>query len=115
MINHSGFHEFSKHFDKEFLVEIIDLFTREYPARIETLRKNVEDLDFNGLAENIHSLKGAIATFMAPYPVSLAQQLEDLAKQGEPAELIRKSFLELKSSTEILISELQVLRQEFLA
>ncbi len=109
MIDLSRFEQFSRHFDKELITEIIDVFIREYPARIDTLHKNIEELDFANLEENIHGFKGAISNFMAPEPVSLCRKLKDMARQRR-SDGLEEIFLELKSATEILITELRALR-----
>jgi HPt (histidine-containing phosphotransfer) domain-containing protein len=114
MIDRSRFDQFSRHFDKELIVEIIDVFIREYPSRIESLRKNIDGMDFINLAENSHCFKGALSNFMAPDPIGLCRKLQELAEQ-ERSEELEKTFLELKSTTAILILELEALRMEFLA
>jgi HPt (histidine-containing phosphotransfer) domain-containing protein len=114
MIDRSRFEEYSRFFDKELMAEIIDVFIREYPARIELLNKNLNDLDFPTLAENTHALKGAISNFMAPVPVTIAQKLEEMAKTKD-TEHLSELLIELKSALDIMISELQIIRQEFIS
>jgi HPt (histidine-containing phosphotransfer) domain-containing protein len=113
MIDHSRFEQFQRHFDQELILEIIDVFIREYQTRMKTLFVNIEEKDFLNLAENSHAFKGAISNFMASGPVDLCAKLERMAQQ-EKSEELEKIFLELKSATEILIVELTELRKEMM-
>jgi len=112
MIDHEKFRQYTRYFDKEFVTELIDVFTREYPARFELLNKNIEELDFPALCEHAHSLKGAVANFMAPAPLALAKKLEEMAKAGESNGL-RELFSDLVTDTEELILELQEIKSQY--
>jgi HPt (histidine-containing phosphotransfer) domain-containing protein len=114
MIDRVKFDEYCRFFDKEVIAGIIDLFIIEHPVRIENLRKNLEDKDYTAMAENLHSLKGSIATFMAPVPLDLTRKLEILAK-AQSGEDLPELFRELVSVTERLILELREIRKEFIS
>jgi HPt (histidine-containing phosphotransfer) domain-containing protein len=79
MINKQMFIDTFKVFDREVVVEIINIFFEEYPNRIEILEKNMAELDYKGLAFNAHSLKGVVSNFSAPALFELAREVETIA------------------------------------
>jgi HPt (histidine-containing phosphotransfer) domain-containing protein len=68
-----------KVFDREVVVEIINIFFEEYPLRIEKMNLNMAELDYKGLAFNAHSLKGVVSNFAAPTLFELAREVEKMA------------------------------------
>ncbi len=114
MIDRQKFNDTFQYFDKETILNIIELFETGFPERFEKIQRNILENDFDSLAFNVHSLKGLIASFMAAVPLELAKTMEELAlsktDQGLP-ELYEK----LQSSTEELLNELRVIRQELLS
>jgi chemotaxis protein histidine kinase CheA len=79
MINKQLFIDTFKVFDREVIVEIINIFFEEYPLRIEKMEKNMAELDYKGLAFNAHSLKGVVSNFSAPALVELAREVEKMS------------------------------------
>ncbi|MDP4291961.1 MAG: Hpt domain-containing protein, partial [Bacteroidota bacterium] len=66
MINKQLFLDTFKVFDREVVVEIINIFFEEYPQRIERMDKNIAEHDYKDLAFNVHSLKGVVSNFASP-------------------------------------------------
>ncbi len=113
MIDKEQFRENFRPFDNEIVVEIIDIFTTEYPDRMSELEKNIQEEDFESLRFNAHSLKGVIANFLAPEPKSYAKELEERGKN----KIIDGStdyFIKLKTSTAKLVEDLKELRSEYI-
>jgi len=79
MINKQLFIDTFKVFDREVVVEIINIFFEEYPLRIERMEKNMAEQDYKGLAFNAHSLKGVVSNFSAPALYELAREVEKMA------------------------------------
>lgn len=63
MINKEKFAETYVHFDRETVVEIIDIFLEEYDERIEKITKQLKTKDFEELKKSSHAFKGVIANF----------------------------------------------------
>ena len=101
-----------QYFDKEIVVDIINIFIDEYPERIATLRKNIDEKDFDQLRFNAHSIKGVIANFVAPEPQELARVLEMKGKEKD-GEGLAEIFAQLKEKGDLLLEELQELKTNF--
>jgi HPt (histidine-containing phosphotransfer) domain-containing protein len=63
MINEKKFADTYVHFDKETVVEIIDIFIEEYEERIGKISQQIENRDFENLQKSAHAFKGVIANF----------------------------------------------------
>lgn len=100
------FNENFQYYDQEIITEVIGDFFNEADERLDTLRKNIEDKDFDNLTFNAHSLKSVVGVFMAPKPHELAARIEMMGKE-KSCEGIDEVFSELKASIEGLILELQ--------
>lgn len=113
VINKEDFRTTYKPFDKEIVVEIIDIFIQEWPERYKELEKNIAVKDFESLRFNAHSLKGVVANFLAEGPKELARQMEENGKNKN--ENNNKEILEhLDAQILEMIEELKVLRKDFL-
>lgn len=63
MINEEKFAATYVHFDRETVIEIIDIFLEEYDERIEKITRQLKNRDFEELKKSTHALKGVIANF----------------------------------------------------
>jgi hypothetical protein len=79
MINKQLFIETFKVFDREVVVEIINIFFEEYPLRIENMNKNIAEQNYKELAFNSHSLKGVVSNFASPVLFDLAKEVEKIS------------------------------------
>ncbi|MCF8302160.1 MAG: Hpt domain-containing protein [Bacteroidales bacterium] len=123
MIDKEKFTNYYKAFDKEVVLEIINMFIEEYPERFEKLRRNIEDNDFENLQFNAHSLKGVIANFTYTEPHQLAKELEDITKEinqseektvpEESVKHIQSTYNKLEEATKQLLEDLRNIRTEF--
>ena len=113
MIDKNVFMDTFQYFDKPIVVEIIDIFINEYPERMNTLRKDIENLDFNSLKFDAHSLKGVVSNFVAPEPQNLAKILELKGSEKDSTELL-ETFSSLEKATADLVEDLKTIREEFL-
>jgi HPt (histidine-containing phosphotransfer) domain-containing protein len=114
MIDRQKFNDTLQYFDKDVILDIIDLYEKELPARFEKLQKNIFDKDFDALAFNVHSLKSVTGAFMAAAPLELAKIMEERALSRTDQDL-PELFKKLKYSTEELLMELRIIRQELLS
>lgn len=112
MIDREKFKENFKSFDKEIVLEIIEIFLDEYDTRMEQLNKNINENDLESLRFNAHSFKGVVANFLAEEPKNISRQLEENAKQGI-TEGNPELFEQLKVKTDEMIEELKEIRPEY--
>ena len=111
MIDRQKLNQNFQYFDKETIVEIIDIFFEEYPDRAEKLKKNIQDGDFAQLKFNAHSLKGVVANFQDPETIELSRKLDEMAKNKTSAGL-QKVVEDLKLACTKLMDELSALKAE---
>jgi HPt (histidine-containing phosphotransfer) domain-containing protein len=111
MIDRQRFNDNFQYFDKEIIIEIIDIFFSEHDERFTKLERNVLDRDFHQLKFNAHSLKGVIANFMDPVTIDLSRRLDEASKSKDETGL-DQLFDDLKKSTGKLMVELQQIKQE---
>jgi HPt (histidine-containing phosphotransfer) domain-containing protein len=113
MIDRKKFDDTFQYYDKDVILDIISIFEKELPGRLEKIHHNILEQDLAALAFNAHSLKSVAGTFMATEPAGLAMKMEQLATQGIPGEL-PQLFAALKSASEELLRELLEIRRELL-
>ncbi|MDA0746127.1 MAG: response regulator [bacterium] len=65
--------------DDELLRELVQMFLKDGPRRVEALRKAVLNANVAEVQREAHSLKGALGNFQASQAVALAQSLEQKA------------------------------------
>ena len=111
MINREKFDETFHYFDKDVIVNIIDLFEKGLSERLMKIQKNIHEQDFDDLVVNVHSLKSVTGPFMAVAPYELICRIEELADQGSNQDL-QELYEKLKSSMDELVIELTEIRKE---
>jgi len=111
MIDSIKFKENFQYFEKDVVIEIIDIFESEYQERFMNIEKNVNERDFVQLKFNAHSLKGVIANFMDPTAIELSRKLDEVAKNKEISGL-QEHFTRLKTSCDSLLEELRQIRKD---
>jgi len=114
MIDRQKLNQNFQYFDKETIIEIIDIFFEEYPEREEKIRKNIEEGDFVQLKFNSHSLKGVVANFQDPVTIELSRKLDEMAKNQTTSGLTTV-FEDLHTACTRLIDELNALKAEVAA
>ena len=68
-------------FDISFILELIDMFIKDYPKRISELRKSVEEKNFHQIDYIAHDLKTDCARYGDNESRKLAFNLELMGKQ----------------------------------
>ena len=109
MIDRQKFDETFQYFDKDVIQDIIDLYEKELPGRLDTIYKNILEKDFEHLEFNAHSLKGVTGAFVDPIPANLARQLEEIAHDQTDQDL-EVIYAELKLASEALLKELKEMK-----
>jgi HPt (histidine-containing phosphotransfer) domain-containing protein len=114
MIDKQLFIDTFKAFDKEVVIEIINIFFEEYPERFSKMDKNIVDFNFKELAFNAHSLKGVVSNFAAPTLFELAREVENISatlrdNENNPdlKEKLLSTYPKMKDATAELYSDLK--------
>ncbi len=112
MVDKATFTAMYENFDKEVVVEIIDIFIKEYPERMAQLQNDIHAGDLDSLYKHAHSLKGVIANFYDEDARQLALALETKGKTHD-ATGVEDLFIQLKTACESLLAELTLLRKAY--
>lgn len=113
MIDKVTFSDMYENFDKEVVVEIIDIFLNEYDDRIASLHEDIITGNADSLYKHAHSIKGVIANFYDEDSRDLAYQLEQKGKKGDLSD-ITVIFENFKTASAALLQELKDLRAGYL-
>jgi HPt (histidine-containing phosphotransfer) domain-containing protein len=111
-IDKEKFKENFSYFDKEIVLEIINMFIDEYPDRMEKIRKNIEERDFDELKFNAHSIKGVISNFVAEDARLAAKSLEDKGAAKDDSDL-ETLYEDLKQKAGEVYNDLLELKKEY--
>ena len=76
--------------DKEFLIELVEIFERELPHNLEKLKIAAGSGDLSTVADTAHSIKSALGNLGAVAACQLADSIERKSRQGEPAGLFER-------------------------
>lgn len=112
IISKDQFLENFQYFDKEVVLEIINIFIEEYPERLKTLQKNITDGDFDQLRFNAHSIKGVVANFVAPEVQNLAKALE-MKGTNKESDGVQELYDTFKVKADEMLEELIELKKNF--
>jgi HPt (histidine-containing phosphotransfer) domain-containing protein len=112
VIDNQSFNDSFQYFDKEIVVEILDIFLNEYEDRLSTIKKSIDEVDFPNLKFHAHSLKGVVANFAAPSAQAAAKALEDKGTNSINDGLL-EDYENLKEIILKLVKEIKVLREDF--
>jgi CheY-like chemotaxis protein len=113
IIDKSLFVENFHYFDKETVLEIIDLYFSEYPERIQKLETQITASDLTDARNTAHGLKGVISNFAAPALLDLIRRIEEDCRNGI-SENLQSMFNEFTRLGEIMIEELKVIRADYI-
>lgn len=111
VIDKQLFDDTFQYFDKEIVVEIIDIFLNEYTDRLKTINDSIKAGDFQNIKFHGHSLKGVVSNFAAPSVQEAAKKIEDQGTSGEDVNLLN-DFVELEKLTLHLSDDLRELRDQ---
>jgi HPt (histidine-containing phosphotransfer) domain-containing protein len=111
MIDRRRFDDTFKYYDKDVIFNIIGLFEKELPARLEKIQMNIQEMDFEAIEFNVHSLKSITGTFMATEFAELMRTLEEMARHKRPLGL-SELFEKLKIASYELVKELNEIKSE---
>ena len=112
VIDEKAFSETFQYFDKGIVLEIIDIFIQEHPARIESIRSSIANRDFTKLKFDAHSMKGVIANFFAATPQNFAKELETKGTNMDDTNL-ELLLDQLEASTHELVEDLNEMKIRF--
>jgi HPt (histidine-containing phosphotransfer) domain-containing protein len=114
MIDRKLFDETFSEFDRETVIEILDIFISEFEGRFEKLHRNVEMHNFDELRLNAHSLKGVVSNFMDPACTGLAIEFDRMARNQMEAGL-DSALVTLEESARHLLAEIKSIRESLIS
>lgn len=129
MINEEKFADTYVHFDRETVVEIIDIFLEEYNERIERISRQLKTKDFEELKKSAHAFKGVIANFETDckaydeiseildevHQLLEDDNLEDMGEEemDELMETLQKKFNSFKRHSRQMYNQLKEIRKNY--
>jgi HPt (histidine-containing phosphotransfer) domain-containing protein len=96
-------------YDRDLLVEIIDLFLTERRTQVSEMQASLAAADFGRLSRVAHTIKGSLASLHASLARAHAQDLELAAKSAD-AQVCRFCLTVLEQDLDVLEPELIALR-----
>jgi HPt (histidine-containing phosphotransfer) domain-containing protein len=111
MIDKEAFRENFKYYDKEIVLQVIDMFLADYAGIFEELQVSINNMDFNAIDNIAHSFKSNVA-YMSAEVSELARILEHKGKDKN-GEGLQLTFDKLKAGTALMVNELAEMRQEY--
>ena len=112
IIDREQFRDNFEFFDKEIVLDIINMFIDEYPERMQKIQKNIEEKNFDDLKFNAHSLKGVVSNFVAEEARAAAKKLEDKGANKDATDL-DELYQKLTQTVGQVVEELRELKKEF--
>jgi len=88
--------EISDDSNPDFFRDLVGIFLQQTPELIETLKAQIAELDFKGIEQVAHRLKGSSLNLGAKDLAELFSQLEEMGK-NETAEGIKQKGEQLDS------------------
>jgi histidine phosphotransfer protein HptB len=79
------------------LSDIVDMFVDEMPGRVEAIRKQCTEANWNDLQRTAHQLKGAAGSYGFDALSPSAGRVEAAIRQHEPEDRVRAAVEELIS------------------
>ncbi len=92
--------------DEAFLKEIIELFLKDLPDRIEEMKQAMSKSDAPSLRRGAHTVNGAASSLAAFAVCKAAQQLEAIGAAGDLTDAPR-AFQELQHELDRLVNDLR--------
>jgi len=114
MINRKLLDETFSDYDRETVIEILDLFISEFEGRFEKLHRNISERNFPELLLHAHSLKGVISNFSDPECTILATEL-DLMARNQTVKGLEDVLEELEKNSRLLLKELAAIRDSLIS
>ena len=111
MINKEKFRENFQYYDKEVVVQVMDIFNNEYPQALEDLKHSISVLDFMKLNRRAHGLKGVVA-YMSPELSGLCHELEKKGAE-QNSEGLQSTYKKLQEGILELVDDLKLLRSDY--
>ncbi|MHB8338261.1 MAG: Hpt domain-containing protein, partial [Ignavibacteriaceae bacterium] len=99
--------------DIDFLIELFGIYITELPKNIANIISAVENKDSKSLQFSAHKLKGSSVTLGVDFVSELCHDLETAAREGKFDEVTKNMSNELVQKLEIIIKELEFIREKY--
>ena len=97
--------------DRQLLIELTEIFRRDYPRQAELIRQAIDQANAPGLKQASHALKGALSSLSAPAAREIAARLEAMGANGNLLEA-RDGLRDLETELVKTIEALDILCRE---
>jgi HPt (histidine-containing phosphotransfer) domain-containing protein len=95
--------------DPALLQELVDIFLKDCPQRLDAIRQAVCSRDADALAAAAHSLKGSVGNFAAPAVYEACWALEQLARERD-FDRMEAALDELETKLAAILPGMEALR-----
>ncbi len=94
--------------EKEFLAELVEIFTNDIPEQFSEIQKAVDNRNGKDLEKSAHKLKGAVANFEEKAAFEAALKIEMMGKENK-LDGIEEAYDILVKEVECLVDALREL------
>jgi len=105
MIDWEKFNMYLQEYDKELILQIIDMYIKEVPEKLSALKTGIDSHDFKLLDDIAHPLKSTSAIFGATEVAALCLKLEMMGKEKVDKDM-KGVYQQLLPAIDQLIEEL---------
>jgi HPt (histidine-containing phosphotransfer) domain-containing protein len=97
--------------DIELLMEIVELFIKDYSKLMSNIKNAITQKDSRALARSAHTLKGSVGNFAADFVYNIALSLEVMGRNNDMTDA-EEAYIKLEIEIERLIQAFDMLRKE---
>ena len=98
--------------DKELLLELFEIFTKDYDQKIQVLRSALTEKNFEVIKDVVHSIKGAAGNISAKAVHATCLNIEKLSAE-QNISAIESTVPVLDGNFKILQSRMAEIKKEF--
>ena len=91
--------------DIDLYNKLISLFIKEFKKDLENLSLLIENSDFNGINQKLHSIKGRAQTIRAIRITNILNKIKDISEKEQNIDRLKNMFLILKDEFQNFIDE----------
>lgn len=93
--------------DREFIVEMIDMFMTQTPLYLDELKAEIMEENWTGVGSVAHKIKPTLAFIGVPSIMEMIARIEANAKKSENIEMIRADYAEIIQCLPVLFDNLK--------
>jgi two-component system, sensor histidine kinase len=93
--------------NKEFVKQILLVFTEDAPKAVEQIRQGIDNNDYATMKNQAHSLKSSIDLLNINSLKNIVREIEDYASKKESVSKIKPLYLTLESHVSAVIEAIK--------